>query len=357
MFLYGDSGNGKSSLVNAGLLPQARDAGLRARPRARAAARGRGARDRADRDLRRRDGVLAAACSRPSDDGRRAIVLSIAEFEERVRAAAREHQPLIVFDQFEEILTLFEDDDAIAAHALGADDRRLLRERAAGQAPVRLSRGLPRPRQAAAARAPGARRPGAAARPAVRRRAARRSSAARSSASPATSSASSTPPLAETAAGRARRALRHRRGQPVGGADGLPAAVADPPIPAALLDAKGVQGLLEDELGEALAAFAADLRAAAVALLSQMVTSAGTRNVISAEDLRHRVRDEDPEHRSGAARRGARAPRARLQARAPRAPPRPLPLRDHQRVPRAVDQRAPRGDCGSHRSDAASNVA
>src|SRR5436305_14488 len=66
------------------------------------------------------------------------------------------------------------------------------------------------------------------------------------------------------------------------------------PDPAALLAARGVQGLLEDELGEALAALAPELRAAAIALLSEMVTSAGTRNVISAEDLRRRVRDDDP---------------------------------------------------------------
>lgn len=65
--------------------------------------------------------------------------------------------------------------------------------------------------------------------------------------------------------------------------------------PAALLDEKGVQGLLEDELGEALNAFGPDLRIAAIATLSQMVTVSGTRNVISAEDLRRRVYDEDRE--------------------------------------------------------------
>ncbi|MEA2233112.1 MAG: hypothetical protein QOD83_2928 [Solirubrobacteraceae bacterium] len=67
------------------------------------------------------------------------------------------------------------------------------------------------------------------------------------------------------------------------------------PDPQALLADKGAQGLLEDELGETLDAFTPDLRAAAVALLSQMVTSAGTRNVVSAEDLRQRVLDDDPD--------------------------------------------------------------
>lgn len=59
-----------------------------------------------------------------------------------------------------------------------------------------------------------------------------------------------------------------------------------------LLPDKGVQGVLEDELGEALDAFAPDLRAATIALLSQMVTSAGPQR-ISADDLRQRVREDD----------------------------------------------------------------
>ena len=42
--------------------------------------------------------------------------------------------------------------------------------------------------------------------------------------------------------------------------------------------------------------------------------------------------------------------RARVQARAPRAPPRHLPLRDHERVPRPVDQRAAATSSASRRS-------
>jgi WD40 repeat protein len=63
--------------------------------------------------------------------------------------------------------------------------------------------------------------------------------------------------------------------------------------PFELLQRRGVQGILEDYLGESLDALSPDLRAAAVALLAQMVTSAGTRNVISAEDLVQRVREQD----------------------------------------------------------------
>jgi WD40 repeat protein len=61
--------------------------------------------------------------------------------------------------------------------------------------------------------------------------------------------------------------------------------------PEALLESRGIQGLLEDYLGEELGRFPPDLRYAAVALLSEMVTSEGTRSVVSAEDLISRVRD------------------------------------------------------------------
>ena len=115
------------------------------------------------------------------------------------------------------------------------------------------------------------------------------------------------------------------------------------PDPEALLADKGVQGLLEDELGEALDAFPTDVRAAAIALLGQMVTSAGTRNVISAEDLHQRVRDEDEEIPSRLLDDALERLERRVQARPPRTTPRPLPVRDHQRVPRAMDQPPTRG--------------
>jgi hypothetical protein len=79
-----------------------------------------------------------------------------------------------------------------------------------------------------------------------------------------------------------------------------PLAVEDPE---ALLDVKGVQGLLEDYLGEELDAFPPELKYPAVALLGQMVTEAGTRNVLSAESLIEKVRDEEeiPAERLGQA--------------------------------------------------------
>jgi predicted ATPase len=118
VFLYGDSGNGKSSLVNAGLLPQARRLGfdpVRVRVQAHA-----GEELVIDPIAISHDGaeVLPSVLA-PEGGGSSRVVLSIAEFEERVRDAAQAHRPLLVFDQFEEILTLFEDERAVASrHAL-----------------------------------------------------------------------------------------------------------------------------------------------------------------------------------------------------------------------------------------------
>ncbi|HEX5733388.1 MAG TPA: CHAT domain-containing protein [Blastocatellia bacterium] len=68
--------------------------------------------------------------------------------------------------------------------------------------------------------------------------------------------------------------------------------------PESLLKQKGVQGLLEDYLSDALNKFPDLLRDPAVALLSRLVTSSsvtstGTRNVVSEMDLIGRVRDEE----------------------------------------------------------------
>lgn len=63
--------------------------------------------------------------------------------------------------------------------------------------------------------------------------------------------------------------------------------------PDVLLEQRGVQGLLEDYLGEAIDQMPPQLQGAAIALLAQMITDAGTRNVISAADLFQRVREHE----------------------------------------------------------------
>src|SRR5205823_14595495 len=69
--------------------------------------------------------------------------------------------------------------------------------------------------------------------------------------------------------------------------------------PDTLLSQRKIQGILEDFLSESLNTLSSDLRDPALALLRKMVTSSGTRNVISEEDLIQLVRTEDkfsPDH-------------------------------------------------------------
>jgi len=111
VMLYGDSGNGKSSLINAGLLPEATRLGfhperVRVQPRA-------GEELVIERiPTGEDDDEHLPSLLAPADDRSPRIVLSTEAFAERVREACRGHRPLLVFDQFEEILTLFEDPEA-----------------------------------------------------------------------------------------------------------------------------------------------------------------------------------------------------------------------------------------------------
>jgi hypothetical protein len=63
--------------------------------------------------------------------------------------------------------------------------------------------------------------------------------------------------------------------------------------PEELFHARRVQGLLEDALSASLEGFGQDKRYAAVALLGQMVTESGARNVVSADDLISRVQSTE----------------------------------------------------------------
>ena len=64
--------------------------------------------------------------------------------------------------------------------------------------------------------------------------------------------------------------------------------------PEALLRRRGVGGLLEDHLDDALEQLPPAAQDAAMAVLVNMITSSGTRNVVSAEDLVARAREEQP---------------------------------------------------------------
>jgi conflict system STAND superfamily ATPase len=209
----------------------------------------------------------------PEADGASQVVLSIADFEERVRAVSPERRPLLVFDQFEEILTLFEDAGAVASRrALAEMIVRLLCEPLAvkllftfredhlgrikqllGACPELIDRALRLGAPLAdeletIIRGPFERFPGRFGR-------------------------ELDPALAQ----RLRAALAERFGMgevSLSEVQTVWLRLWQSSDPAGLLAEKGVQGVLEDDLGEALDALEPELRTAAVALLGQMVTSA-----------------------------------------------------------------------------------
>jgi WD40 repeat protein len=291
VLLYGDSGNGKSSLINAGLFPGAARRGFRPE---RVRVQPRHGEELVVERIAVDDqgGHHLPSLLAPEDDDSPRAVLSTETFEARVRDACASHRPLIVFDQFEEVLTLFEEPAAKAAQQRIVE---LLVTLLHGPLPVKVVLAfredyLGRVKQLLAAcpelvdqalrlgppdadalltiiRGPFERYPGHFER-------------------------ELTPELAE----QLREALAQRFGTGDVGLSEVQTVCLrlwQASDPGTLLAARGPQGLLEDYLGEELDRFPPELRRAAVALLAQMVTSAGTRNVISADDLLQRVREQD----------------------------------------------------------------
>ena len=286
--------------------------------------------------------VCCRRCSRQSTTVRRGSCSRRTAFEERLRDACSSHRPLIVFDQFEEIVTLFEEAGAAGGPAAARRADRPASARAASrQAPLRLptrttsarSSSCSPPAPSSSTRRCCSRRP--------RRTRCRRSFVDPLSVTPAISPASSLLPSPSVcaprlASGSAPAISACPRCRPSACGSGKPTS------PEALLAAKGVR---RDYSRTTSARRSKHSRPSCAAqrsrVLGQMLTSAGTRNVMSAEDLIQRVR-RGRGHPAAPTAGGTRAARERIAARPPRAPPRPLPLRDHERVPGAVDQRSPR---------------
>ena len=292
VLLYGDSGSGKSSLINAGLIPEAVRLGfaperLRVQPRASEELVIERIRSADDDEAELLPSVLAL-----DEESSARTVLAVDAFEERVRAACERHRPLLIFDQFEEIVTLFDE-----ARARDAQRRlvelfvRLLR----GSLPVKvlfvfredylgkvkeLLSACPELVDQALRITP----PTSDALPTIIRGPFERY--------PDHFTRQLSPALAD----RLVTVLAQRFGSgdvSLSEVQTVCLRLWQSDNPEALLAEKGPQGLLEDYLGEALDGMTAQLRPAAIALLGQMVTSAGTRNVISAGDLFQRVQEQE----------------------------------------------------------------
>jgi WD40 repeat protein len=290
VLLYGDSGVGKSSLINAGLLPIALNARracerLRVEPRE-------GEEIVLERIEATKEGLLGSVLA-PQDESAPRVVFSVEVFEQQVRAACEHHPLLLVFDHFEDIVALFE-----KAEAEDANRRivkmliRLLREESL---PVKLlfvfredylgsikellaacpdlidnSLRLSPPKPAELQRiirGPFERYPG-----------------------------HFTPELSMSLAEQLRAALGERFGagdMSLSEVQTVCLRLWQSERPEWLLKTKHPQGILEDYLDEELDALTPAMKDVAIALLSQMVTSGGTRNVISAQDLIRGIPDQE----------------------------------------------------------------
>lgn len=287
VFLYGATGAGKSSLINAGLIPAVALHGLRPeRIRLRPE---RGQEIVVERiEIDDLTGRLLPSIFVDAPDEASRTALSLRAFDARLRGGRGETRPLLIFDQFEEILTLFDERGAAELRAeIIATLVRLLREpipikfvfvfreeylaritELLASCPELVDQSLrlapPRPEVLPQIiGGPFERFPGHYPR--------------------------------EFSAGLAQRlqgAFVERSGP-----DELSLSVVETVClrlwesddPDALLRERGVQGILEDYLGATLERMPPNEKAAAIALLSEMITSAGTRAVVSHEELMQRV--------------------------------------------------------------------
>jgi hypothetical protein len=300
VLIFGDSGAGKTSLINAGLLPLAvadgfRPERLRLQPR-------RGQEIVVERISLTPDGKppYIASCLVPRESGSSRAVLSLAEFQECLGQANRTATPLLVFDQFEELITLFEETPQGEAPGVAKDlkkeiTRMLIQTIQDKTMRVKLLFSF---REDYLAKVldlfeqhpdlidhyvrltpptvealhdiiggPFERFPGK-----FRRE------------FPGTL----TQALCDSFASRSGSGLVNLSEMQI-----VLLRLWQAENPEELFDTRGVQGLLEDALSADLEGFGQSKRYAAVALLGQMVTASGARNVVSADDLIIRVQSAE----------------------------------------------------------------
>jgi len=111
VILFGSSGAGKSSLIDAGLLSKVIEMGF-APDRIRVQNRP-GAEIIIERislnDDDKAPFLSPALADTVDSNGSRSVILSLEQFKEQLQTYAKEQQPLLILDQFEEIITLFEE--------------------------------------------------------------------------------------------------------------------------------------------------------------------------------------------------------------------------------------------------------
>jgi WD40 repeat protein len=282
VLLYGESGAGKTSVVNAGLLPRLVKEGywphrVRVQPRA-------------DQELVlepiRASGTefLPSAFEGVGPDGR--LVVGANAFPAAVDAATAHGRVVLVFDQFEELITLFDE----ASASPGAQPRvvdaivRILRDR-----DVRVKMVFVFREDYLASLEPLLAELPELADQSLRLVLPPVDSAREIIRVPFERFAEAFPrELTPELAGRIAASLSRRSrgtGLNLSELQVVCRRLWEADDPAALLAARGVEGLLEDFLNERLQAFAGADSDLAVALLTRLVTTSDTRNVVSRDDL------------------------------------------------------------------------
>jgi hypothetical protein len=299
VMLYGDSGTGKSSLVNAGLAPAALDEGYHAE---RVRVQPRPGEEFVVERLTARTEPLEYLPSALVHGDLPRRVFSVSELRTALDTAAREHpdhNPLLVFDQFEELVTLFEE-ASVSQRRTGKDTQQkiveLIGELLADDArPIKVLFVFREDYLAKIAdllcahpevldRYVRVTYPSADAIPEIVQGPFKKF--------PGHFGRELGPEIAE----RLSSLMDERAG-------GAGISLSELQIiclrlwkdenPEKLLTRNGLQGILEDHFSGALEGMDADVRYAAVALLGRMVTRSGARNVVSEDDLITHVRNED----------------------------------------------------------------
>jgi WD40 repeat protein len=297
--LYGESGTGKSSLVNAGLIPAAERKGFRA--------------DRVRVQPRLDEELVVERVAATSDGdsflpssfaageaGTPRLVLSTDAFRAQLEALPEGARPLLIFDQFEELSSLFEETAQAdgRAEALAARQRivdllvDLLRDEEM-QLKVLLAF-----REDYLAKVTEL----LAARPELVDHAIRLTPPATDALDEIIRGPFERYPgefgseLSPELAGRLRDAIESRSASghlSLSEVQIVCLRLWQSPDPERVFDEKGIQGLLEEYLSESLEQFPDDLRDPAVAVLSKMVTPSGARNLVSAENVIADVQAEE----------------------------------------------------------------
>lgn len=310
VLLYGASGVGKSSLVNAGLLPLALAGGfsperIRVQPR-------QGEEIIVERIPLTVDGKppFLKSLFAPEDDTNLRVVLSAKQLLARLREIREGVYPLLIFDQFEEFITLFEEappaQHRAAATAAQEDLLEVLTELLRNHDfPVKLLFSFREDYLAKLnklfARYPPVRDqylrlvpPERSALPQIisgpfEDEELRRHFAKKKEGKDLPKEGLPEEVIAELI----REIDERKQGGPINLSEVEIACLRlwESPDPASLLKRRHVQGLLEDYLADSLQHLG-NLRHPAVALLSRMVTGRGTRNVISEDDLLQSVHKE-----------------------------------------------------------------